>query len=130
MFSLAQHVCRTRPAPVLETVDPINEEDVELGQGLPDELADEEPARDLSWVPSFAQYRARCLRRLKKRANSQLNDFDVDTCSLPAGLPTQIESPFVWSGSELVEADYVVQLQENDIRELEDALRHFQGDPF
>lgn len=51
-----------------------------------------------------------------------------EVSGLPSGFPTSLDSVLAWSGPQLaVESDYVLELGEPDIAELELALQHFKG---
>lgn len=47
---------------------------------------------------------------------------------LPAAFPPVLDSPLAWSGSQFSShSDYIVALDELDVREIEHALEKFKG---
>jgi len=74
---------------------------------------------DIQWNPSYKSYLER-VRRLSKLK------LDRPT-KVPPEFPTAVHTPWVWSGSDLTEEDFVVYLQETDIVEVESALASFKS---
>jgi hypothetical protein len=82
-----------------------------------DDSCKPDPASENAWLPDPVEYRARACRRR----------FKVGSVALPAGFPAQITSPLVWSGTDLSEDEYLMQLSTENIIELEQALAYFKG---
>jgi hypothetical protein len=73
---------------------------------------------DISYAPDFDKYKARTQKRL---ANEKIEK------TLPAGYPSRLESDFVWDGQTVAEQyDWVHQLNEAQITEIEQALTYFK----
>jgi hypothetical protein len=73
---------------------------------------------DIAYTPDWEKYQARTKKRLATEKLAQ---------SLPAGFPSQLKSDFVWDGESIKEKyDWVYELNENDIAEVEDALQYFK----
>ena len=77
---------------------------------------------DIQWNPSYKSY----LERVRRLSKLQL---DRPT-KVPPEFPTAVHAPWVWSGSDLKEEDFVVHLQETDIVEVESALASFKSKQF
>lgn len=76
---------------------------------------------DIEWLPSYDTYRAR-VERLAALALERPNH-------VPSGWPSRINAPRNWSGSEYADSSrYVVQLTEEEIAEIDEALSHFKGE--
>lgn len=74
---------------------------------------------DIAYAPDFDKYRARSQRRLVAEK--------LQAQALPAEFPSKLESDFVWDGESIKEAyQWVYQLGDDDIREIEEALKHFK----
>lgn len=74
---------------------------------------------DIGYAPDHDKYLARVKRR---RENEKLES------SLPPGFPQRLDSDLVWDGNTLAETyDWTYRLTEEDIDEIEAALRHFKG---
>ena len=78
---------------------------------------------DIEWLPSYDTYQARVER---------LAALDLTRPShVPKGWPTRIDAPRNWTGSEFtgdaVSKEYIVQLMEKDITEIEEALSYLKG---
>ena len=73
---------------------------------------------DISYAPDFEKYQARTKQRL---ASGNLNS------GLPEGFPRKLDSDLVWEGKDLEGAfQWVYELSEAEIQEIEDALKHFK----
>ena len=76
----------------------------------------------LSYKPDFDQYQARTRFRLQTEP--------LQKKTLPEGFPKQLVSDLVWEGEGLADKyDWTYVLAPEQIRELEDALEHFKGEP-
>ena len=75
---------------------------------------------DIDYKPNHATYLARIKRRQKS---------ENLTKALPAGFPSKLTSDLVWDGKTVVESyDGVYKLNDAELKELDSALRHFQGE--
>jgi hypothetical protein len=74
---------------------------------------------DIAYAPDFDKYQARTKRRLAREKLEK---------ALPAGFPSKLEGDFVWDGDSVIHGTYewVYQLKENEIVEIEVALQHFK----
>ncbi len=91
---------------------------IETGPGLPSGPPGQP---DIEYTPNHAKYLERAKRR---RETEHLGK------SLPTGFPQELQSKLVWDGNDLVEAyDWTYHLSEEDLDEIEYALRHFKGNP-
>jgi hypothetical protein len=77
---------------------------------------------DIDWDPVFSKHLARM------KALAKLN-LPRET-SVPEGFPTVVDAPWVWDGADLKESDYILQLSEADIKEINNALAFFKGQSF
>ena len=76
---------------------------------------------DIQYTPNHNEY----LERAKRR-----RETEHLVKSLPTGFPQELQSKLVWDGNDLVESyDWNYQLSEEDLDEIEYALRHFKGNP-
>jgi hypothetical protein len=76
---------------------------------------------DIAYHPSPEGWHARTARRLAE------NPSLVKT-PLPEGFPAKVESPLVWEGKDFKnEAQWVYNLTESDLKEIDDAVKHFHG---
>lgn len=76
---------------------------------------------DIAYHPDEAKWRARTARRLTE-------DPTLPTQPLPEGFPQQVDSPIVWEGKDFIDEDqWIVNLTENQLHEIDGALRHFQS---
>jgi hypothetical protein len=74
---------------------------------------------DIAYTPDFDKYTARTARRL---ATEKLH-----LQSLPDGFPSKLGSDFIWEGDTVKDSyDWIYELNENEINEIEEGLRHFQ----
>ncbi|KAE9963103.1 hypothetical protein BLS_009689 [Venturia inaequalis] len=75
---------------------------------------------DIAYAPDFAKYQARTKKRL---ASENLHEQ-----TLPAGFPTKLEGDFVWDGDSIQGTyEWVHELTDTEIAEIEDALQHFKS---
>ena len=73
---------------------------------------------DIDYAPSLAKYQARVQRR------QQTEDFNR---TLPAGFPSRLYSTLVWDGDSISkDQDWVYELTQDDLDEIEAALTHFK----
>jgi hypothetical protein len=74
---------------------------------------------DISYAPDHDKYLARTRHRLR---TEQLPG------TVPEGFPKKLVSDFVWEGNDLVgKYDWVYELSQAEVREIEDALKHFKS---
>lgn len=80
---------------------------------------------DITYLPDLANYKARVSRRL---AEEQLET------SVPEGFPEQLDGPKLWKGSDYEgkESEWVYQLNEQELKEIDEAVHEFEatGKPF
>lgn len=75
---------------------------------------------DIDYAPDLDKYLARVKRR---QANEDLPR------TLPDGFPKRLESELVWDGATVgKEYQWSYQLTDQDIEEIDQALKHFQCD--
>lgn len=73
---------------------------------------------DISYAPDLEKYQARTKQRL---ASEKLNS------TLPEGFPHKLDSYLVWESKDLEGTfQWVHELSEAEIKEIEDGLKHFQ----
>lgn len=78
---------------------------------------------DIQYHPDEAKYKARTARRLAE-------DPSLPSTPLPDGFPKRLESPLVWEGSDWKdEKEWVYELNAEQLKEIDDALKHFQSTP-
>lgn len=78
---------------------------------------------DISYHPDEAKWRARTARRLAE-------DPTLPNQPLPEGFPAKVEGPIVWEGKDFTSEDqWVVKLTEEQLQEIDDALKHFKSKP-
>ena len=74
---------------------------------------------DISYAPDPEKYALRTKRRVE---NEKLH-----LIGLPVGFPQKLNSTFVWDGKDFAkESDYIYELSEKDVVEIESALEHFK----
>jgi hypothetical protein len=75
---------------------------------------------DFTYLPDRKNYEARTARRL---AQEQLET------DLPEGFPDQLEGPKLWKGSDFEgkENEWVYQLNEEELKEIDEAIRDFEA---
>ncbi|KAL4880297.1 hypothetical protein BJY04DRAFT_219293 [Aspergillus karnatakaensis] len=74
---------------------------------------------DIQYLPDPINYAARTKRRQENEVLSK---------TLPDGFPQKLTSDLVWDGKNLAESyDWNYYLTEDDLNEVEDALKHFNG---
>lgn len=72
---------------------------------------------DIGYAPDLDKYLARVARR---KENEKLGE------ELPTGFPKQLQSDLVWGGSDITDKyNYIYQLNDAEIEEIEAALTHF-----
>lgn len=77
-------------------------------------------APDIEWYPSYHTFQKRVNRLAARRGGHPT--------ALPKGFPEAIHAPRVWSGLDFVnDENFVVQLTELNILEIENGLTHFKG---
>ena len=73
---------------------------------------------DIEYAPNLDKWRARTETRLRQESLES---------ELPPGFPRKLESSLVWEGETLKEHyDWVYELKEDEVQEIEEALAHFQ----
>jgi hypothetical protein len=77
------------------------------------------PGPDIQWHPSYETYLRRIAALKAYRSDRQK--------TLPEGYPQRVDKPWVWSGDEIPAERYVVLLNENDVKQIEEALGLFKG---
>ncbi|KAG5652861.1 hypothetical protein H0H81_003360 [Sphagnurus paluster] len=76
---------------------------------------------DIAYHPDPEKWRTRTARRLTE-------DPTLPSTPLPDGFPPNLDSPLVWEGKDwLDESKWVHQLSEVELKEIDDAVRHFRG---
>lgn len=84
-------------------------------------LTDKPKQPDIAYHPDRANWEARTARRLAQ-------DPSLPKTSLPDGFTSRLESPLVWKGSDWKdENQWVFQLTEEHLREIDDAVTHFKS---
>lgn len=75
---------------------------------------------DFTYLPDRVNYKNRVARRL---AEEQLEK------ELPEGFPAQLEGPKLWKGSDYEgkESEWVYQLTEQELKEIDDAVHDFEA---
>ncbi|KAG6853962.1 hypothetical protein C0991_012108 [Blastosporella zonata] len=89
-------------------------------QSRPEE---KQPAQqpDIEYHPNEAKWKARTARRLAE-------DPSLLNTPLPDGFPAKVDSPLVWQGSDWNdEKEWVHELDSDQLKEIDDALKHFRG---
>jgi hypothetical protein len=78
-----------------------------------------EPGPDIQWMPSHKTFQARV---------AALDALHLERPKrVPEEFPSKVIEPWVWSGEDFEgEDEYVIQLGEDDVNEIEDALAHFK----
>lgn len=75
---------------------------------------------DISWIPSLKVFNDR-VERLQAL-------YPDRRTTLSQGWPAHINHPRAWAGSDFKsEEDYLIQLSEQDIADIEAGLAHFKG---
>ena len=78
---------------------------------------------DIDYHPDIEKYRQRTVLRLKA-------DPTLPNTPLPAGFPPEVEHPSVWEGKDWTnEEQWVYKLSEEELEEIDDALKHFECKP-
>jgi len=72
----------------------------------------------LSFVPSYEEYIQRGQRRLL---------CENLTTTLPKGFPSRVDSPIAWEGKQFEGGEWIVQLTDTEVIEIEEATAHFQS---
>ncbi|KAG6839151.1 hypothetical protein C0991_005406 [Blastosporella zonata] len=76
---------------------------------------------DIEYHPDEVKWKARTARRLAE-------DPSLLSTPLPDGFPAQVDSPLVWQGSDWKdEKEWVYELNPEQLKEIDDALKHFRG---
>lgn len=74
---------------------------------------------DISYAPDLLKYQARTAKRLAE---------ETLTKTLPEGFPSELKGDLVWEGDRLAETyDWTYVLNEDQLVEVESALKHFKG---
>lgn len=76
---------------------------------------------DIQYHPDKEKWEARTARRLAA-------DPSLPTSALPDGFPKVLDSPLVWEGQDWEEEkEWVYELNASEVKEIDDALKHFHG---
>lgn len=76
---------------------------------------------DIAYHPDRAKWQARTNRRLRENPS-------LPTSPLPDGFPKKLNSPLVWEGKDWHdEKQWVYDLSEAELKEIDDAMQHFYG---
>ncbi|RDB25525.1 hypothetical protein Hypma_006210 [Hypsizygus marmoreus] len=76
---------------------------------------------DIEYHPHEDQWKARTAKRLAE-------DPSLPNTPLPEGFPKSLDSPLVWQGSDWKEEkEWVYELNADQLKEIDDALKHFRG---
>ncbi|KAF9465454.1 taurine catabolism dioxygenase TauD [Collybia nuda] len=76
---------------------------------------------DITYHPDREKWYARTARRLAENPS-------LPSTPLPAGFPTKLDSPLVWEGKDWHdEKQWVYELNTNELKEIDDAVRHFHS---
>ncbi|KAF8994584.1 hypothetical protein BDQ17DRAFT_1392391 [Cyathus striatus] len=76
---------------------------------------------DIEYHPNVEKWKARIARRLAE-------DPSLPNNALPDGFPKKLESPLVWEGKDWKGEDqWVYNLSEEQLKEIDDAVKHFRG---
>ncbi|KAK6354876.1 hypothetical protein TWF696_004007 [Orbilia brochopaga] len=76
---------------------------------------------DIEYHPDRDKFQARMTLRLQ-------NEPGLLDTPLPAGFPVKVEGPIVWEGKDWTEEkQWVYELNEAELKEIEEALNHFKG---
>jgi hypothetical protein len=76
---------------------------------------------DIEYHPDRVKWQARTARRLAA-------DPSLATTALPEGFPKTLNSPLVWEGTDWKdEKQWVYELSAAELKEIDDAVKHFHG---
>ncbi|KAG2022353.1 taurine catabolism dioxygenase TauD [Coprinopsis cinerea AmutBmut pab1-1] len=76
---------------------------------------------DIAYHPDRAKWEARTARRLAE-------DPSLPSTPLPQGFPSKLRSPLAWEGKDWTdESQWVYQLSEAELKELDDAVQSFKA---
>lgn len=74
---------------------------------------------DIQYHPEYEKYKERTRRR---------KETETLQTTLPAGFPQKLVSPLVWEGKDVEKRDdWVYQLSDNQLDEIDAALKSFKG---
>jgi len=75
---------------------------------------------DIEYHPNYEKY-------VRRRAHRLIEQPNLPETPLPEGFPQQLRGPIVWEGDDWEnEAQWVYTLSEDELKEINDALAHFQ----
>ena len=78
---------------------------------------------DISYHPDREKWQKRTAQRLSEEPN-------LTSVPLPKGFPNKVDSPLVWEGKDWKnEAQCVFTLTREHLQEIDDAVKHFRGEP-
>lgn len=76
---------------------------------------------DITYQPDREKWQARTARRLAENPS-------LLSSALPEGFPKKLDSPLVWEGKDWTdEKQWVYELDADELKELDDAARHFHS---
>ncbi|KAG6807234.1 hypothetical protein H0H92_008282 [Tricholoma furcatifolium] len=75
---------------------------------------------DIKYHPDYEKWQARTTRRLRE-------DPTLPNTRLPDGFPKTLDSPLVWEGKEQDESQWVYELSDVELKEIDDAVRYFHS---
>lgn len=101
-----------------ETIQPFQH------QGLPPQYTTSDTVTkqpDIPYHPDREKWYQRTARRLAE-------DPSLPQTPLPKGFPQQVQSPLLWEGGDWNdESQWVYNLTEEHLKEIEEAVKHFHG---
>jgi hypothetical protein len=91
---------------------------------------------DISFMPAWSIYQDRTTRLKEERICPEQHGKEGLQEGLPEGFPASIEGPRLWSGSDTAQGgggkveEFVISLEDTEIRDIEAALAYFKGFSF
>lgn len=74
---------------------------------------------DIQYHPEYEKYKERTRHR---------KEFETLQSTLPVGFPQKLESSLVWEGKDIEKrADWIYQLSDSQLDEIDAALKSFKG---
>ena len=92
-------------------------------------LATEPPHEKITWgQPPDINYTPDHEKWLKRTAKRLADDPTLSSTPLPEGFPQKLEGPLVWEGKDWKsESQWVYDLSPAELKEIDDAVHHFNG---